>query len=53
MDNDPDPNPVHYSWNVYNHGIQTAGVIAMSKNNKICGVGIAPEVTFGGECIIK
>lgn len=31
------------------HGTQCSGIIGMQANNKICGVGIAPLVTLGGD----
>lgn len=32
----------------FSHGTHMAGIIAMQANNQICGVGIAPLATLGG-----
>lgn len=46
--NDPRPKPTLSRKG--NHGTNCAGIIAMRAGNMICGVGIAPLVTFGGTC---
>ena len=50
IDNDEDPFPISSDDN---HGTNVAGVIAMEKDNGICGIGVAYQssVTGNNRCI--
>jgi len=49
QDEDRAPDPEHVGGRKFSHGTRCAGVIGMKGNNTICGIGIAPSVTLGGE----
>lgn len=49
IDNDGEPDPVHTVIRIYSHGTRCAGQIGMKANNLVCGVGIAPLATIGGD----
>lgn len=51
QDQDALPDPVQYLWRTFSHGTRCAGIVGMKGNNTICGVGVAPAVTLGGEKI--
>ncbi|XP_070391436.1 neuroendocrine convertase 1-like [Dermacentor albipictus] len=47
-DDDRDPFPRYDSQDLNNHGTRCAGEIAMTANNRNCGVGVAYEARIGG-----
>ncbi|RVE44747.1 hypothetical protein evm_010599 [Chilo suppressalis] len=47
-DNDPDPQPSYENLKKNSHGTRCAGEIAMTANNRKCGVGVAWGARIGG-----
>lgn len=49
MDSDGDVMPGRSDGQLDNHGTSCAGVIAMVKDNGVCGVGVAYNANIAGE----
>ena len=47
-DNDNDPTPRDDGTN--RHGTRCAGEVAAMAGNTVCGVGVAPNASIGGQC---